>query len=295
MTDYILLTISAMLFAFMFLFNRGYQRSRGTGFDVALTFAAYTCTGATLIMLILSLVGALTGWQALADFGLEFSWFSMIVAIVGAAGSVGYSFFSIKALGSANLSLYSIFAMLGGMLLPSLTGVLFFEEKLTLPKIGCYILIVIAVSLTFEKGKQGKKALFYYFGVFVLNGMSGVISMIQQSNREAAVNSVSFMVMKSAACVVICVALFAMIYKKFPSLRLNECGNVSAYALCNGIGNLLLLIALLNVDATVQFPIITGGTMFFSTVVSMIIGEKPGVKTIIASVIAAASTVLMMF
>jgi hypothetical protein len=56
-----------------------------------------------------------------------------------------------------------------------------------------------------------------------------------------------------------------------------------------------LLIALLNVDATVQFPIITGGTMFFSTVVSMIIGEKPGVKTIIASVIAAASTVLMMF
>ena len=295
MIEYIFLAISAFLFALMFLFNKGFQKSRGSGFDTVLTFSAYTSFASMLLMLLLCLIGSLTGLSFLSSFTLEFSWFSLLIAFWGAAGTVGYSFFAIKSLGIANLSLFSIFAMLGGMLLPSVTGILFFGEDLTLPKIGCYLLIIVAVSMTFDGGKQNKKALFYYFGVFVLNGMSGVVSTVHQRNTAMAVNSTSFMVLKGGVCAVICVIWFLIQFKRFPTMKIRECGNISAYALCNGMGNLLLLIALLTVDGSVQFPIITGGTMFFSTVVSMAIGEKPKVKTIIASLVAAASTVLMMF
>lgn len=296
MTDYILLIVSAALFSLMFLFNRGYQRSRGEGLDSVLSFSVYSNLFIVIILLILCLIGALSGWRGIfADFNLEFSVFSLLVSILGAAVGIGGAYFSIKALESANLSLYSIFAMLGGMLLPSVCGIAFYGEPLTLPKLACYLLIVVSVALTFEKGKQSKKAIFCYFGVFVLNGMSGVVAQIHQGTPGVtAVNSNSFMIIKGALTVAFCFIWFMIKYKGVPTLKLRECSGLTGYAACCGLGNLFVLIALLNLDASVQYPIITGGTMFFSTVVSLIIGEKPSARTLIAAVVAAASSVLMM-
>lgn len=296
MTDYILLVVAAGLFSLMFLFNRGYQRSRGTGFDSVLSFSMYSNFFSLIILLVLSAVGAFCAYRGIfADFKLEFSLFSLAVAVSGAAVNVGYAYFGIKALEIANLSLYSIFAMLGGMLLPSVCGIIFFAENMTLPKIACYLLIIASVFLTFEKGKTDRKAIFYYFGVFVLNGMSGVVSLIHQSNTARAVNSNSYMVLTAAICALVCFVCFLIRNKRFPTLKLKECKNIMGYAACTGLGNLFALIALLNLDASVQYPIITGGTMFFSTAVSLIIRERPTVRTLISAGVAAISTILMMF
>jgi uncharacterized membrane protein len=78
-------------------------------------------------------------------------------------------------------------------------------------------------------------------------------------------------------------------------MKLSDLGNVAGNGACAGMGNLLQLMALATLDSSVLFPIVTGGTMLFSMMVSIIIKEKPSVKTIIASILAAASTVLMMF
>lgn len=296
--DYIFLVIAAMLYSLMFLTNRGYQRNNGTGLGNALTFSMYTSLTALIIFLLLTLIGNISSWSVLSGFRLEFSAFSSLLAMLASCITIGYSIFSIKALGAVNLSLYSIFAMLGGMLLPSLYGLIFSGEKLTWGKIACYVLIVIALMLTFEKGKKSdRKSLIYCFGVFVLNGLSGVVTSIHREAEFAhmAVSSETFTMTNRAISVCLCLVTFLLIYKKFPKLKLRDLGNVSGNAVCGGMGNLLQLIALVSLPSSVLFPIITGGTMLFSMIVSFIIKEKPSAKTVIASVIAAASTVLMMF
>lgn len=296
--DYAFLITAAALYSFMFLFNGKYQKNNGTGLKPALAFSLYTSVVCVIIYFALSVVWMISKWSVVSVFELEFTWFSFFLAIGSAAVNIGFSFFSIKALDVANLSLFSIFAMLGGMLLPSLYGLIFSGEPMTWGKAACYALIIVALCLTFEKGdKQGKKSLFYCFGVFVLNGLSGVVTSIHQEDAfvSQAVNSGSYMMMTRGLCVVISLALFLVFFKKMPALKLKDSLSVSGYGFCGGMGNLLQFIALATLDSSVLFPIVTGGTMLFSMIVSIVIGEKPKAKTIITSVIAAASTVLMMF
>ena len=293
--DYALLAVSALLFSLMFLFNGSYQKSRGTGLDAVLAFSVYTGIASVLLLFLLAAIGAVSAWSVLSAFALSFSLFSFLLAILAAAVNIGFSYFALKALGEANLSLFSIFAMLGGMLLPSLYGILFREEPLTAGKALAYLLLAIALALTFERGGRSKGAAFYYGGVFLMNGLSGVVSALHQGNPVEAVSSGSFLLLSRAVTAALCLAWFLVKYKKFPPLRGRECGSVTGNALCSTLGNLLVLIALLRVQASVQYPMITGGTMIFSTAISFLLKEKPRIRTVLSSLVAAAATVCMMF
>lgn len=280
---YGLLAAAALLFALQFLFNQQYQKSRGDGTDSAVTLSLYMHGISFLIMLILN------------GFKLSITWFSVLMAVIYAAVVLGYSFASLKAFKTANLSVFSIFAMLGGMLLPFAYGVIFCKEEFNLAKAACVILIGAATAMSFEKGKKNKGNMKYYLAVFVLNGMVGVISKMHQSSPELAVDSRSFMATVNICVVVFCIVYQLIVNKKISRVSLKELAYVSGYAVCNGIGNLFCLIALVSLPASVQFPIITGGTMFFSTAVSIIRKEKPSARTVVAALVAFAATVLMMF
>lgn len=280
---YGLLAASALLFALQFLFNQKYQKSRGDGIDSAVTLSLYMHGISFLIMLVLNL------------FKLNITWFSLLMAAIYAAVVLGYSFSSLKAFATANLSVFSIFAMLGGMLLPLAYGIIFCNEGFNLVKAICVILIGAATAMSFEKGNKNKGSMKYYLAVFFLNGMVGVISKIHQSEPSLAVDSRSFMATVNI-CVFVACAVFQLIKnKKISKVTFKELTYLAGYAACNGIGNLFCLIALVSLPASVQFPIVTGGTMFFSTLVSIIRKEKPSAKTVIAAVIAFVSTILMMF
>lgn len=280
---YGLLVSAALLFALQFLFNQQFQKSHGDGRDSAVTLSLYMHGISFLIMLVLN------------GFRLSFTWFSVLMAVIYAAVVLGYSFASLKAFKTANLSVFSIFAMLGGMLLPFAYGVIFCKEEFNLAKALCVILIGAATAMSFEKGKKNKGNMKYYLAVFLLNGSVGVVSKIHQSAPELAVDSRSFMATVNICVVIFSVAYHLIVNRKLPKLSLRELGCVSGYAVCNGIGNLFCLIALVTLPASVQFPIITGGTMFFSTAVSIIRKEKPSAKTVVAALVAFAATVLIMF
>jgi multidrug transporter EmrE-like cation transporter len=70
---------------------------------------------------------------------------------------------------------------------------------------------------------------------------------------------------------------------------------LSGYAVCNGIGNLFCQIALTTLPASVQYPIITGGVMVFSTLISLARQEPIGGKTYLAATLACLSTILILF
>ena len=56
----------------------------------------------------------------------------------------------------------------------------------------------------------------------------------------------------------------------------------AANGITNRLANFLLLIALTHVDASVQYPLVTGGTMIFSTLVCFFGKNKPSRKEILS-------------
>ncbi len=282
---YVFLIIADLLFSLQFLFNQQFRKRNGDGLDSAFTFSMYTNGISFLILL------------ALNSFKLSFTWFSVLIAFVYALVLLLYSYSGLKSFSTANLSVYSIFTMLGGMLLPFAFGVLFYKEDFTLPKAACILLIGIATAMSFEKGKGSKNRsnIKYYFAVFILNGLVGILSKFHQSNAELCVDSGSFMATVNLCVFAMCLIFHLIKNKKVPLLPIKEVGNLACYAACSGIGNLLCLIALTTLPASVQYPIITGGVMVFSTIISIIRKEKPSVKTLVATAIACVSTVLIMF
>jgi hypothetical protein len=282
---YTLVIISTILFSLQFLFTQRFQETSGTGMKPTLVFSLYKSLVIILMMLLIS------------GFKIQFSWFSLLMATVYAVSSMAMSYYSLKAFAVANLSVYSVFSMLGGMILPFFLGVLFFDEgdKLVF-KIICCALIVVAVLLNIKSGKQDKKALFYYFAVFVLNGMSGVISKLHQSSSLSPVDSSSFMLWSAVVTVVLSAAWLLIAYRQIPLVKGKNILFVTGYGVFNGLGNLFLLIALSGesgLPASVQYPLVTGGVMVCSTIISTIRKEKLTAREYIATFIALLASIFI--
>ena len=280
---YLILILAAFLFAVQFLFHQQYRQLKGEGIGATMTFSLYTSAISFVILF------------ALGGFQLHITWFSLLIAVLYAAVCLLSSYAGLKAFGTANLSVYSIFMMLGGMLLPFAYGILFANEALSFAKALSILLICTAVGCSFEKGAGGKNAYRFYAAIFVLNGLVGVLSKIHLSVPALAVDSYSFMATIQLALLAMCLFYCLITRQGIPkqSGKLYLC--LSGYAVCNGIGNLFCQIALTSLPASVQYPIITGGVMVFSTLISLVRREPIGGKTYLAAVLACLSTILILF
>ena len=159
MFDYFLVVIATIMFAVQFLFNQKFQQNYGSDTKATLVFSLYKSAVASIIMLIIS------------GFKITITPFSVLLAFISSVSGIMMLYFSLKAFTVANLSLYSVFTMLGGMLLPFLIGVLCYGEELTLIKPVCCLLVVVAVLLNIQKGVSSRIAFLYYMLVFTLNQM----------------------------------------------------------------------------------------------------------------------------
>ena len=264
---YGIIMAAVTMFAFQFLFNRQYEKLCGNTLRAAAVFSLGTSLAGFVILL------------ALNRFRVEFTLFSFLIALGAAVNNLLYSYCSIKALGKINLSLYSVFAMLGGMTLPFVAGLAFFDEALTAGKALCFALIAVSLFLTVEKGEGGKGKL-YYLGVFLMNGMSGVYSKIFKSAPYPTTGDRGY-TMLIAACVVLLSGVILLI-DRGEKIRLNKkaLGCIGGYgALCN-IANYLLLIGLDKIPASAQYPMVTGGVMAVSTIICFFTDQKPTKKNV---------------
>lgn len=316
MIYYILLTAAALLFALQFMFNNGYQKECGTGMSVSLRFGLYNSLFGFLIMFFIN------------KCHFEFSWFSFAISVVYGFVCVAYNYFSIKAFETANLSIYSIFAMIGGMLLPFAYGLVSGEALLILRTFSC-VVIVLAIIMTAKTGDKGSKgAIKYYIGVFILNGLVGVLSAFHQGftfldpgyvapensgfvianfhtffanvtgmTKNLAVDNGSFIMLNRLTTAVYSFVL--LMFQKDKSLKISA--KASAYCIgnsaFNNIANLFILIALTGnrVPASVTYPIITGGVIVFSTLIDKVRKVNVPVKVLIATAITLVASVAMAF
>ena len=103
---YSLLVAATVLFTVQFLFQQQYCKSHGAGLEAMLNFSF--CTGCIGCLLMLVLNG----------FHLRITAFAVGMAIAYSVSSLLNVYFALKAFTTANLSVFSVFSMLGGMLLP---------------------------------------------------------------------------------------------------------------------------------------------------------------------------------
>ena len=280
---YLLVVIAVILFSLQFLFNQKFQQSRGESTKSALEFSFYKSIVIIVIMLFIS------------KFKVQITFFSVVMSVLYAVSGIAMTAFSLKAFAVANLSVYSVFSMLGGMLLPFALGVGFYNEELNLFKLLCCCLIVVSVLLNIKKGNSNKKAVFYYMAVFVLNGMAGVLSKIHQSSELPHTDSSGFMILSSAATAVISGIWLMISYKRIPLISGSNLFYASGYGVFNGIGNLFLLISLSQLPASVQYPLVTGGVMICSTLIAAVRKEKITAREYAAACISFSASVLMAF
>lgn len=238
-----------------------------------------------------SLIGAVVGLITLVIINgmvIECTPFSLIMALASTINGFAFTFCTFKALRTVSLSLYSLFSMIGGMLLPFLQGLLFFGEEFTVAKFFCIVLIALSLILTVEKGK-GKSGTIYYIGVFVLNGMSGVISKIFVSAPFDIVSSAGYSILKAICGLVLSLTFFLILRKKEGNGGKITPAGITVGALsgvANRIANFLLIIALAHVDASVQYPMVTGGVIIVSTLISLFGERKPSKKEVLSVVVA---------
>lgn len=272
---YGLIILSVVMFGGCFALNDVYRKQRGSSLKISLQFTLISSFAALIILL------------AANGFKFEFTAFTLIMALIASVNGKLFTFCGFKALGLINLSLYSLFSMLGGMVLPFLQGIIFYNEKITLAKIICFALIFLALLLTVEKGEK-KRGTIFYIGIFVLNGMSGVISKIFTSAPFEKTSATGYSIL-TALCSVLLSAAILPFFKNTENTPKNTASSVavaSANGIINRVANLLLVIALAHVDASVQYPMVTGGVMIVSTLICFFGKNKPSKKEVLSVAVA---------
>ncbi|MBQ6898978.1 MAG: hypothetical protein IJN70_08345 [Clostridia bacterium] len=282
MIYYGILLAAVTMFSFQFLFNGIFEKEYGNGLRAMLVFSAGSSLVGFLILFVIN------------GFKFEFTWFSALMSFFAALDSIGYTYFSLKALGRINLSLYSMFSMLGGMILPSVVGILFYNEELTVGKGICYALLLMSLLLSSEKGEK-KSGYIYYMGVFVLNGMSGVLSTIFQNAPYEKTSAAGYSMLIALTALVICLLFLPFVKGSGERLTKKAVVSMGGYGVLCRVGNYLLLIALAHLPASAQYPFVTGGVMIISTIISMFTKNKPSKREITGVAISFAALVILMF
>ena len=280
---YGLILMSVVMFGGGFAIQDKYREKRGSGLRTSMESA---CIGAFAGLIVL---------LAINRFSIDFTAFTLLMAVLAALNGIAFTFCAFGALDHINLSLFSLFAMLGGMALPFVQGIVFYGEGVTLAKAVCVMFICASLLCTVERGEKKKGALFY-IGIFVLNGMAGVLSKLFTASSLPKTGATEYSIWIAISTVVLsgCVWIFLSIRQRcraieektnsfVPSKKLLAASYLlgAAYGVINRVANLMLVFALAFVDSSVQYPMVTGGTMIVSTVLSCFGKKKPSKKEIL--------------
>ena len=267
---YGLILLAVAMFGGCFALDDLYQRHRGSSIKISMEYA------------LTSALAGLAVLSAINGFRLECTPFTLLMALLNVLLNFGYTFCTFKALGTINLSLYSVFSMLGGMALPFLQGILIYSESLTVGKVVCVILICIALLLTIQRGHSGKNIL-YYAGVFLLNGASGMLSKVYTASQLPKASAAGYSIL-ICLCTAFAAAMLLPFFRKqpTPSLTLKSTAVGALSGAGNKVANFFLVIALSHVDASIQYPMITGGVMIVSTLLCCFGPKKPSRRELLS-------------
>ena len=294
--DYLYILVADVLLGAIFVLNKKYQQSAGSGLKAGI-----------ISNLMLGSFGVVISFIALG-FRFEFTIFSLLVATLSTACGIIYTVIGLKILSGGKVSVYALFLMTGGMLIPFLFGVIFLKESVNALKIIGLLLIILSIAVTnFDKQKPSKKQLLMSVAVFFLNGFIGVCSKIHQTAENFnTVSTEGYVFLGNIAKVILSLAVLAAITIAAKSkekanglgeIELSEANEAAPLPITKRLipYALLSLIAVFDfisyycqlegsvtIPASVLFPLLSGGSIVMTAAVGMLIlREKPTKSAVI--------------
>ena len=314
---YAMLIGASFLFGSQFMVTKAFEKNYGKTVRASLSFSLLYSLFAGVIFFIIKLVSSGTVFN-LNPFSLCMAFGLSLVNILSSA-------IGIKTLALGDIAVYSLFLMLGGMIVPFFAGIVFLKESISVCNLIGVAIMIIALCLPVFFGKKNKNAgeaqtdgdtkkktsVFFYVlcvFLFILNGLSSTLSKFN-SVREGAALGAEFTFYTYGIQFVISLAAFALTTasgksdktqneEKQPGILFRPvaigCG--AAFGAVNGTAFLMSSVAAEHVVAVAQYPLITGATILFSSLLAFLFyREKPTALQLVQIVISLAATILFMF
>lgn len=299
MKDYLLLLLSVVLLALGFVIQKLYQKITDTSLVSASLFSTFSALFSFVYFFLMN------------GCTIDFSLFSFINALFKSACGFAYSLLGYKIIANGNLSLYMLFLMSGGMVVPAIYGWLFLNEPLTLLRVIGVIVIVIAVALTNSDIKRiSVGMLVMCLCVFFLNGLVSTFSKLHQIGAElGAVNTNDYILLGIISSVTMSTVSGVIFKRKEKSNEEQRSDGdkkkllsyvipiaiILVYSVVGGISSYLQLEGAKNLPASVLYPIITGGSIILTGVFGFLFfGERPSRRQWISILICFVGTVMFL-
>ena len=260
----LLLTVTILFCSLQTVLKRVFtSRTGGKG---TFLFSAITCLGALGFFLV-------TGGRLSFEAGI------VPYAIAFAASYAISSIFGILAVATGSMCLSSLIISCS-LIIPSLYGLIFLKEPGGIGLYAGIVLLLIALVLVNRKDTSEKaipitpKWLLFVFLSFLGNGMCSVTQKMQQVAFDGAYKN-EFMII--ALCFVF---LFTMLpalkaeRKEFAPLIKSGWWLALLCGLFNGVVNLFVMILSGRVPASVMFPLISGGGIVLTYIVSKVVYKE---------------------
>ena len=330
---YAMLLGASFLFGSQFMVTKAFEKNYGKTIRTSLSFSLLYSLFAGVIFFIIKLISSGTAFN-LNPFSLCMAFGLSLVNILSSA-------FGIKTLALGDIAVYSLFLMLGGMIVPFFAGVVFLKESVSVCNLIGVAIMIFALCLPVFFDKKNKNAeethgedgarqsggikqnddeksgtkiktsvIFYVLCVFlfILNGLSSTLSKFN-SVREGAALGAEFTFYTYGIQFVVSLVAFALIktFGKSDKTQNEEkqpvvlfqpkaigCG--ATFGAVNGTAFLLSSVAAEHVAAVAQYPLITGATILFSSLLAFLFyREKPTALQLVQIAISFAATILFMF
>lgn len=277
-----------ILMATDFSLNKVYQRKCGA-----------TPTAGYRFNLLSGILKMLIFW-AINGFSIEITAYSSIMAAMMAFVCFCYILLGQQILKVSQVTVYTLFLMLGGMCVPYVWGAVFLHEQLTAFRIIGLVVIAAALILMNLSERPPKKQILMCVAVFFLNGLCSVISKEHQISANETVSTSGFVMLTGAAT-----ALFGLVgiiaeRMKGHSSELISGGagfcTVALSAVIGGASYLLQLLGAERIPATVLYPMLSGGSIALSVLTGWVFfREKPAKKLWIGMVFCVIGTAMFIF
>lgn len=305
MTTCLLLLLSGILFAVQFNANKYFQLYKPDGNSSAVCFALLgKASSAVLFFLCVLLSG-----EPFTANG-----YTLLVGGAQAFLNLAVMVFGVYVLKIGSVGAYSVSVMIGGMAVPVLFGACFFDEKMSPARGAALILIAVAVVLSAkgEKKNLTVKAFLLYAVLFLCNGFMGVFTALYTNLWGKGTGDFTFMSVTSAVAVACYLPVLAIARRRErkrgnPPDGESSCRNLTRKqkvffrlspflsGALNGVANLFIVIGTASegIGSVVSFPLVTGGTILFTSIFSRLFyGEKQSRRTIVGNLLILASLIV---
>ncbi len=280
---YLLVLLSVVGLAVQFALTKLWQQRMGTGLRTGLVF------NGLVALLSAAVLFAVNGFRP------EFTWFSGLLAVGMGIACGAYTLLGFPLIERCGVSVYTLFLMLGGMVLPYLYGLIWLEEPFSLLRTLGLVLIAAALVIAGGGASPGSKQNSRWNAVlcllvFLFNGCVSIVSKAHQVEAVyATVSSGGFSVLGNLARAVLTgVALLFVRRQKAESKggRLDKrmAAVLVASAVISGVSYLLQLIGAAELPATVLYPLITGGSIILTALADRIAFKEKLTPRLYASI-----------